>query len=559
MSLLGAPRQVSRTFKNIGRIKQISTVFAKHGFQELMGKLGFGRFIPEKYKKSDAEAKFTAPERLRMALEELGPTFIKLGQLLSSRSDLLPEPYVRELTKLQDRVSPLPYTVIRNTVERELGAPIDELFSSFSQAPLASASIGQAHEAVLKDGTRVVVKTQRPGIDTLIKTDVSVLSGLAGAIERYVPETQILAPQILVEEFFQAMSLELDYILEANNILKSRENLRSLPEVYVPQVFLDLCTHKVLVMERLDGIKVDDREGLAEKNIDCRSLAETAARAFLKTALEDGFFHGDLHLGNLFALAPSEESEGKPRLGMIDFGIMGYLTPRARESLLRIFLALSEEDFETLCLEFAELGSSRGSTDFDSFQRNLQSSVAPYLGLPLASLNVGKVLIDATSVAAKHGIRIPREWMLIFKALYTLEGTCQKLDPTFNPMPLLENHVAPLLKPDVTWKQFSKDMLLGSRDMQYVAQMLPRQLHWFFKRLAANGYAVEVKNAGAELDRAQSEKNFDKLSSAFLFGFCLMGGMAGIHLSHIHGGWALQVLTVLLFVGAGLLFRKAWR
>jgi len=559
MSLLGAPRQVSRTFKNIGRIKQISTVFAKHGFQELMGKLGFGRFIPEKYKKSEAEIKFTAPERLRMALEELGPTFIKLGQLLSSRSDLLPEPYVRELTKLQDRVSPLPYTVIKNTVERELGAPIGELFSSFSETPLASASIGQAHEAVLKDGTRVVVKAQRPGITTLIKTDVSVLSGLAGAIERYVPETQILAPQILVEEFFQAMSLELDYILEANNIIKSRENLKSLPEVYVPQVFLDLCTHKVLVMEQLDGIKVDDYAGLAERKIDCHSLAETAARAFLKTALEDGFFHGDLHLGNLFALAPSEESEGKPRLGMIDFGIMGYLTPRARESLLRIFLALSEEDFETLCLEFAELGSSRGSTDFDSFQRNLQASVAPYLGLPLASLNVGKVLIDATAVAAKHQIRIPREWMLIFKALYTLEGTCQKLDPTFNPMPLLEAHVAPLLRPDVTWNQFSKDMLLGSRDMQYVAQMLPRQLHWFFKRLAANGYAVEVKNAGAELDRAQSERNFDKLSATFFFGFCLLGGMAGIHLSNLHGGWLLNLLTVLLFVGAALGFRRAVR
>ncbi|RZA05838.1 MAG: AarF/ABC1/UbiB kinase family protein [Proteobacteria bacterium] len=559
MSLLGAPRQVSRTFKNIGRIKQISTVFAKHGFQELMGKLGFARFIPEKYKKSDAEIKFTAPERLRMALEELGPTFIKLGQLLSSRSDLLPEPYVRELTKLQDAVSPLPYVVIKNTVERELGAPISELFSSFSQTPLASASIGQAHEAVLQDGTRVVVKAQRPGIDTLIKTDVSVLSGLAGAIERYIPETQILAPQILVEEFFQAMSLELDYVLEANNILKSRQNLKDLPEVYIPQVYLDLCTHKVLVMEQLDGVKVDDREGLISRKIDCTSLAETAARAFLKTALEDGFFHGDLHLGNLFAMAPSPESEGKPRLGMIDFGIMGYLTPRARESLVRIFVALSEEDFETLCMEFAELGSSRGSTDFDSFQRNLQASVAPYLGLPLATLNVGKVLIDATAVAAKHQIRIPREWMLIFKALYTLEGTCQKLDPTFNPMPLLQSHVAPLLRPETSWNQFSKDMLLGSRDMQYVAQMLPRQLHWFFKRLAANGYAVEVKNAGAELDRAANEKNFDKLTGAFLFGFCLLGAMAGLHLTHLYGGLGLQLLTGVLFVGAGLLLRKAWR
>lgn len=552
MSLLGAPRQVSRTFKNIGRVRQISSVFAKHGFQELMNNLGFGRFIPEKYKKSDAENKLTAPERLRMALEELGPTFIKLGQLLSSRSDLLPEPFVKELVRLQDRVSPLPFTVIKNSVERELGAPLNELFSSFTEEPLASASIGQVHEAALKDGRRVVVKVQRPGIDTLIKTDVSVLTGLAGAIEKYIPETRVLAPQMLVEEFFQAMSLELDFILEANNILKSRENLRDMPDVYVPEVFLQLCTHEVLVVEYLDGLKMDNPGELDARGLDRKSLAETTARAFLKTALEDGFFHGDLHMGNLFALPASAGSEGKPRVGMIDFGIMGYLTPRARESLIRIFVALSEQDFETLCLEFAELGASRGQTDFDAFQRNIQASVAPFLGLPLGSLNVGKVLIEATTIAARHHIRIPREWMLIFKAIYTLEGTCRQLDPNFNPMPLLQTHLEPLLKPDYNWNKFSKEMLLGSRDVQYVAQMLPRQLHWFFKRFAANGYALEVKNSEAELDRAQSEKNNRAIVLALHFGFSLAGGLYAIHMSLQHENMLLKIL------GIGLLARSAW-
>jgi ubiquinone biosynthesis protein len=213
MSLLAAPRQVSRTVRNIARIRQISTVFAKHGFQELMDKLGFARFIPQKYRKVQPDDKLTVPERLRICFEELGPTFVKLGQLLSSRSDLLPENYVRELSKLQDRVNPLPFTVIRNSVERELGATIGEIFSDFSSEPLASASIGQVHEATLKDGTKVVVKVQRPAIDVLIKTDISVLTTLAAACERYFPETQVLSPQTLVEEFFQAMTLELDFIL----------------------------------------------------------------------------------------------------------------------------------------------------------------------------------------------------------------------------------------------------------------------------------------------------------------------------------------------------------
>jgi ubiquinone biosynthesis protein len=551
MSLLGTPRQVTRTFKNIGRIKQISSVFAKYGFQELMTKIGFGRLIPEKYRRSQEENDLSAPERLRMAFEELGPTFIKLGQLLSSRSDLLPEGFTRELSKLQDHASPLPFIVIKNSVERELGDSLSELFSRFEEEPLASASIGQVHKATLKDGTDVVVKVQRPGIDTLIKTDVSVLSGLAAALEKYVPESRVLSPQTCVEEFFQAMSLELDFILEANNILKSQENLKSMPGIYIPKVYLQLCTNKILVVERLHGLKMDDVGALTAAGFDRKKLAELTARAFLKTALEDGFFHGDLHMGNLFAIKGLEGDSEKSKVGMIDFGIMGYLTPRARESLIRIFVALSEEDFETLCMEFAELGASRGSTDFDAFQRSIQSTVAPYVGLPLGAMNVGKILIEATAVAARHQIRIPREWMLIFKALYTLEGTCKQLDPSFNPLPLLEAHVEPLLRPDTNWNKFSKEVLLGSRDMQTVAQMLPRQLHWFFKRLAANGYAIEIKNSHADQDRKQSEKNTLLLANTFLFGFSIIGGLYAFHLALLFGMFWLKMLSLVLWIWAG--------
>jgi ubiquinone biosynthesis protein len=529
MSLLAAPRQVGRTVRNIARIRQISSVFAKHGFQELMGKLGFSRFVPRKYRRTPAELQKSAPERLRAAFEELGPTFVKLGQLLSSRSDLLPENFVKELARLQDNVSPLPFTVIKHSVEREFNSPLEELFETFSTEPLASASIGQVHEATLKGGERVVVKVQRPGIDTLIKTDISVLTSLAAACERYFPETKVLAPQTFVEEFFQAMTLELDFVLEANNMLKARENMKGIPEVYIPRAHLAFCSQRVLVVEKLEGIKMDDAESLARMGIDRRALAETAARAFLKAALEDGFFHGDLHMGNLFALQPDPANPGAPRLGLIDFGIMGYLTPRARESLLRIFLALSEENFEALCMEYAELGTSRGATDFDSFQRQLQTVIAPYIGLPLAQMNVGKVLIDATTVAARHQIRIPREWMQIFKAIYTLEGTCRTLDPGFNPMPVLESYVEPLLKQPYNWNQLSKDMLLGSRDLQHVAQMLPRQLHLFFKRLSANGYALEIRDPDAELARSQSEANFRRVSAAILcigFAACSLASLA---------------------------------
>jgi len=555
MSLLTTPRRVTRTFKNIGRIRQISTVFAKHGFQEIMKGLDLGRFVPERYRSRSTETQAAAPERLRLALEELGPTFIKLGQLLSTRSDLLPEIFVKELVKLQDRVTPLPFIVIKNSVERELGGTLQELFQEFNETPLASASIGQVHEATLLDGTKVVVKVQRPGIDALIKTDVSLISALASTLEKYMPETKILAPQIIVEEFFQAMSLELDFILEANNILKSRSNLEKNPEVYAPKVYLQLCTHKILVVEYLQGIKLDDEAALKAAGVNGPEMANSLAKVFLGSALEDGFFHGDLHMGNLFALSPLENSTTH-RLGMIDFGIMGHLTPRARESLLRIFVALSEEDFETLCLEFAELGASRGRTDFDAFQRNVQSTVAPYLGLSLSSFNVGKVLIEATAVAARHQIRIPREWMLIFKALYTLEGTCRKLDPNFNPLPLVESYVEPMLQPDYNWNRLSKDLLLGSRDIQYVAQMLPRQIHWMLKRYAANGYAFEWRNSESEQDRVQNQKNFSLIGASIAFGFLLMGAIGATHFSFLHNSTFFQILAFLLFTACIFVGKK---
>lgn len=558
MSLLRAPAQVTRTFKNIGRIRQICTVFAKHGFQELMGKLGFGRFVPKKYRGENREPKVSAPERLRAALEELGPTFIKLGQVLSSRTDLLPANYANELAKLQDNVSPLPFTVIRHSVERELGASLAEIFASFSEQPLASASIGQAHEAKLKDGTRVVVKVQRPGIDTLIKTDVSVLSALAAALEKYFPETQVLAPQVCVEEFFFAMSLELDFILEANNLLKSRENLKSMPEVYIPEAFLQLSTHKVLVVEHLDGFKLDRLEIFRERGYDPANFAQLIAKAFLKTALEDGFFHADLHMGNLFALPPLK-GQTEPRVGMIDFGIMGYLSPRSRESLIRILAALVEEDFETLCMEYSELGTSRGKTDFDSFQRSIQATVAPYLGLPLSGLNIGKLLIDTTGVAARHHIRIPREWMLIFKAIYTLEGTCRKLDANFNAMPLLQDYVKPLLQPKLDWSQITKDFLLGSRDVQTMAQSLPRQLHWFFKRMATNGYALEFRDAFSEERKEADEKNSKRLAAAIFNGCMLLAGAIVLNVGVTHQLTFLQVISSVFFLLALYQSRKYFK
>ncbi|NUM87984.1 MAG: AarF/ABC1/UbiB kinase family protein [Bdellovibrionales bacterium] len=554
MSLFSTPAKVGRTLKNIGRIRQIASVFAKHGFPEVMEQVGLGRFIPAGSRPA-ADETIGAPQRLRAAFEELGPTFIKFGQLLSSRGDLLPEAYAAELSHLQDRVSALPYSVIRGSVERELGKPVEQVFSSFGESPLASASIGQVHEATLLNGRRVVVKVQRPGIDTLIKTDVSVLSGLASAAEKYFPELRVLDPKVFVEEFFQVMTLELNFLVEANNLLKARQNLRDFPQVYVPEVFLEHSTERVLVIEKLDGFKLDNASNLSAQGFNCRDLAQTLAKSFLHSALKDGFFHGDLHPGNLFALPAAEEAPGG-RIGLIDFGIMGHLSTRARESLIRIFVALSREDFETLCMEYAELGSSRGRTDFDSFQRAVQTSVGPYLGLPLSRINAGQVLIDATTVAARHDIRIPREWMVIFRAIYTLEGTCRRLDPEFNAVPLIESFVTPMMRAGFSWSEFSRDMTLGSRDLQYVIQGLPRQMHFLMKKLASNGYAVETRDLEADANRSHEQQMVRRLGQAFLAGMALLSGALLLTASAAFGAPLFKIVGGTLMGGAAWF---AWR
>ncbi|MCO5142741.1 MAG: AarF/ABC1/UbiB kinase family protein [Oligoflexia bacterium] len=531
MSLLSQPNKVRKTFKNISRIKQIAAVFAKHGFQEIIYTLGFAKFIPNQYRKTNNQ-NVPSQIRLRMALEELGPTFIKLGQILSSRSDLLPDIYSEEFSKLQDRVKPISFDQIKSVIELELSADLTDIFSSFDQNPLASASIGQVHRAVLKEGSKsVVVKVQRPGIDSIIKTDISILTILAQAIEKYFPETKFLSPTSFVEEFFQTMTMELNFVLEANNILKFRENFKDNEFIKIPELYLQYSSTKILVIEELKGVKLNSEQINASGSLCRKHLASTLALSFLKSSLEDGFFHGDLHLGNLFAISSKTSSLDFDQIGLIDFGIMGYLTPRARESLIRIFYSLSEQNFETLSLEFAELGSTRTAIDFDSFERSIHLTIAPYLGLPLQRFNVGKVLLACAGVATKYHIHIPREWILIFKAIYTLEGTCRTLDPDFNAIPLLEKHLAPLVKPDYDWDQISKSAALNSRDLQQLAHQFPRQFNLFFKRFSANGYAFETKDANHE-DKYKKEDLLSKrLSNSMLIASFILGSLGFFFLS----------------------------
>ncbi|MDR3607524.1 MAG: AarF/UbiB family protein [Oligoflexia bacterium] len=510
MQLIKRSRQLGQAVKNVGRLRQILGVAAKYGFVDIVRRMDLGKFLPNRFVDEVNEEEHLSPaQRLRLAFEELGPTFVKFGQLLSTRQDLLPESFIEEFVKLQDNVQPLPFEAIRAVLESELGRPIAEAYASFNEAPLAAASISQVHEAVLPTGERVVVKVQRPEIEKIIDMDVSLLAFLAGLFERYIPETRIVGPKTIVDEFFRTLSYELDFVVEANNMGKMTENMRSFPEIVIPKVHKKLSTHRVLTLERLDGVPLNNIQAIDKAGIDRKKLVDVGARAFFQSVMIDGLFHGDLHGGNLFALPDN-------RLGIIDFGIVGRLSQKSRDQLAIMLMALVTEDYETLCYEYTDLGGGSAALDFDSFQRDVRNALSPHIGLALSELNVGKVLIDATRIATKYDIKVPGDWMIVFKAILTIEGMGSTLDPDFDLLSVSEELVQTLVKNQYSTQRISKDLMLLAKDTTALLQVLPRQLRWMFRKLSQNDFAFEIRSPDLRDLRLQLETSSKRVTYSLL-------------------------------------------
>ncbi len=547
MGLVRRGIQISRAMKGAGRLRQIVSVLSKHGFGDVVQRLKLDNLLPGKLGKwAKAEESKNIGERMRLAFEELGPTFVKLGQVLSMRPDLVPDHVVDELVKLQDQVNPMPFETVQELLNRELGFKVQANFREINPVPIGAASIGQVHEAVLVTSERVVIKVLRPGIRKIIETDVSLLTLLAEMFEKYFPELRVLNPKVFVEEFFKTLQYELDFKIEANNIEKIKKNSEKFPELVFPKVYHELSTHEVLVLERFEGIKLNDRDAVLNATVDRTKIATLGARAFLYSVLKHGLFHGDLHGGNLFIL-PGD------RLGVIDFGIVGRLSQKSRDQLVTMVWALTQEDYETLCYTYAELGSADTSIDFDSFQREVRNVLSPYLGLSLNDVNSGRVLIEATKIAARYHIRVPGDWMLVFRAILTMEGMGRLLDPKFDMIAMGEELILDLVKIQVSPARLKGEAFKISKEMISLLEMLPRNMRWALKKLARNDYAIEFKSP--ELARVAStlDRGSKRISRSILaFGFLLTGAI----LTQADKGphWDEFSIIALVFLGIGAWF-----
>ena len=492
MKVISTAVNISQAFKNAGRVREILSVLVSTGFSDFTTRMKLSRFLPERLSENPDYKDLPLPVRLRIAFEKLGPGFVKLGQLMASRPDLIPEQFVDEFSKLQDQVATLPFEDIQKHIETELNHKIEDVFESFDREPLAAASIAQVYSAKLKTGQSVAVKVQRPGIDKILHTDISILRGLASLLESYIPEVRPFNPQGLVEEFFHTILFELDFRVEANNIRKIKGQLSHSDRVAIPEVFSDYSSQKILVLEKFDGIRFSDREQILAKGIDPKTIIETGADAFFQMVMRNGLFHGDLHAGNLFVLPDG-------RIGIIDFGIVGRLSRRVQDSIISMFIAIMDEDYETLATEYVTLCSPTGDTDITLLQKDLMDTISPYVGLVLGDVNVGKLLLQSTSIAAKHKLKVPRELMLLFKAIMTIDGLAKKLDPEFDILQLGNRLAKEVVAARYSKERLTKDLMILARDLQETLETSPRLLKRFLRKWSQNNFAIEVKSKDAEL------------------------------------------------------------
>lgn len=423
---IGVRLAFSRRYRN--RYRQITSALIRHGFGFLITQLGLTNFLPFKisiFGHPEPQGAYTQPERVRLIFEELGTTFIKLGQVLSTRIDLLPPEYIRELEKLLDQVPPVSFELIRLEIEKELGKPLENIFYCIDPIPLASASIGQVHAAVLNSGENVIVKVKRPGIDEIVAVDTHILNELAALANRRLPWAENYDFEGIAREFMQTLLRELDYVLEARNADRFRSNFRRDERVFIPKVYWDYTTQAVIVMERVAGLRINDKHGLTAAGLNPSDIAKTSADILLKQIFEHGFFHADPHPANFFVVRDGV-------IGIIDFGMVGYIDPETKSDMIDLFIAVYEQNPDSIIDAYLELGVIGRVQTLGELRSDISTLMTQYYGLSLNEININTILYDATSLVRRHGLRLPPNLALLAKTVAMEEALVLQLDPSFN-------------------------------------------------------------------------------------------------------------------------------
>jgi len=512
--------QLNRNIRSIRRYRQIVKILIKYGFDHLLEYFNLSQFVARSRRvlrrNGSTIAQLSPAERMRLALEELGPSFIKLGQVLSTRPDVIPRNFVDEFAKLQDNVPSFPFEEVKTQIRLELGKAAENFFSYLEPVAIAAASIAQVHRARLISGEDVVVKVRRPGVVEVIETDIDVLMGLALLMERHMPGSDIYDPVGLVKEFARTIRREMDFSREGHTIEKIRDNFGGDATLHFPKVYWQETGKGVLTMEYIDGIKVNDLAAIERTGLDRKLIARRGADAFLKMVLEHGFFHGDPHPGNVLILPGNV-------ICLLDYGIVGRLDAQLKVYLTDILLAILKRDVDEVISLLTYSGEISENLNTRALKRDLSEFIDSYYEIPLQDIEVGKMLAEFIDIITTFHIKFQPDLMLLTKSLVIVEGMGRELDPDFD----MVEHLRPFMEQAIREKmapgRFARD--LSATLMSYVSltKSLPREIREILHRLNRNKFKIDLEHRGLDHFSKELDKSINRLSFSLIIAALIIG------------------------------------
>ena len=507
--------------RHIKRFAVISRIMVKHGLGEILDRIFDRDDVGAKV--VDEKPVFTrtvypSPRRIRLVFEELGPTFVKLGQLMSMRADIFPPEYIEEFKKLQNCVPPVPFPEIQAVIERELKHPISELFISIEEESLAAASVAQVHAAELAEGELVVVKVIRPGIDKKIREDIRLMYYFAEKLENAFEIGQVIGFVNIVKEFERSIFRELDMHIEAGNIERFARNFKDSREIYIPKVYWDYTSKSILVMELIEGIRIDRIDELRALDIDPKEIAMIGLRSFSRQLMEFGLFHADPHPGNSIVM-----NDG--RLGLVDFGIIGYLDEKTMLEIANVFLGYAEHNYDMVIEALVDAALINEETvNLKYFRNDLRDISEPFYGRSLNTISVRDIYDQVMQLLLKYHIRLPRDLMLLFKTFIQVEALGKILGSDANLLEVTRPYAKKMLKQGYDTQKWVHNIVKDFRSTRGYLRVLPKLFHDILKELTAEKHQIEIRHSGFQPTNAKIERGINRLTVSIVISASLIAG-----------------------------------
>jgi ubiquinone biosynthesis protein len=532
--------------RDLPRLHEISLVFVRHGLGDLLRRLGVASLLERagevlRWGEPARDARLEPQERLRLAFEELGPTFVKLGQMLSMRDDLLPPKWTDELARLRSSAAPVPFELILPVIERSLGAPHTQFFADLERVPAGAASIAQVHRARLHDGRAVVLKVRRPGIEAKVEADLRLLSHLAQFVENEVPDTRRYQPVRVVAEFRRSLARELDLATEAHNIERIARNFRGEPHVLIPHVYPEWTSEVMNVQEHIDGISAEDVGAVERAGLDLKLLAKRGVDNVLKMILEDGFFQADPHPGNVIYLPGN-------RIAMIDFGMTGRLSHARRRQIIDLLAGITRRETEPM-VEVLLDWAGEEAVDEERLATDVEELVTDYADLPVKELRVAELLGRITTMMRTHGIVLPSDLTLMFKALITLEGSGRKYDPDF----VLADRLRPFVERALAARYAPAEMGrrggAGLGQLVDLMQAIPRDLARLLKDARRGRLRLDLDLKRLDTFVRSLDRTIDRITVGIMTASVVIGSSIVMTVSNGPQWYGIPIFTLLGALG----------